>query len=247
MSNILFRSLFGLAAAALLTVPVMADPVNLGPSQGFIPEVVNSALGGTVGTDIEDTFSVGGIGGKVHSYVISGVDSGLTSRTGLTFVYEISNTSGSFESPDDVTRGVTSLSVAGWKGVDLDIATRNDSTYSSGSDFVVPDAYTRSADGDVITFTFPPDIASAPPIWGGEVSWQLILFTDLSNAYSNLGIIGSDDFETRKSDAFPGTYMESPTFNVLSASTATVPDTSSTLALVAVALGTVGFLSRRRR
>lgn len=176
-----------LPLSILFGVCLRADPVALLPGDGQWGELVGPLGGTVVFSDTQAFTPTGPLVGEVGVTVLSGAN---PYNGGLTFVYEVKNTSTSG------TEGIGNFRVSGWAGFDVVIATGDNPYFSPpGGPLVVPGAFLRSLDGDTIDFTFPPDII-APPIFAGENGMQLILFTNATAWTGTTGSIVLDDFTT---------------------------------------------------
>ncbi len=191
------------------------------------------------------TFTSGNVRGLLGVKVLSGVTQNTLG--GLTFVYEVQNNSASG------TEGITDFSLGGWAGVQTDVVYGGNTNGSdfffspTNTSFVSPGDANRSLNGDTIDFTFPPVSvsASAPPIFAGQDSFQLIVFTDATAWTNTSGTVTTNDFDTS------GSNQISDTTNTGSAATytavASVPDSGMTALLLGIGLIVLGLFAPRRK
>ena len=161
-------SAFGIIFAATGAISTLvADPLL--PSGAVMAPFIGSLTSGSVVASDLSSFAASTVSGQVGVTVLSGV--GTNPLGGLTFVYEVMNLSTSG------TEGITSFGLDGWAGVDMDIVTGDSFFFSSGGTGVEEGFTYRTPDGNSILFDFPPG-SSEPPIFAGEKSWQLIVYTN---------------------------------------------------------------------
>ena len=160
---------------------------------------------------------------------------------GLTFVYEIKVDVGV-----SAGKGIINFAMAGWGTHQTAIELGSNFYYSpfaSTNDGnnnprppVLPLNASRSHDGDTIFFDFPDDNLG-PPIFSGEISYQLIVHTDAQSYATNNGLMTAYDFNAVSSSSINVTS--------LAAEPAGVPDSGATALLLGLAL--VGLSSLRRK
>lgn len=199
---------------------------------------------GVYGTEVASEYqdlSAGPITGKVGVKVLTDVADNPFAG-GLTFVYEIQNTSQDLPYPFP---GITYFEVSGWQGFQTFVARSNqDYFFSPSGSPVMPGPASRSADGNTITFSFPPDNPGGggePPIFGNEYGRQLIVFTDATIWQGITGYVTTEDFES------PSNSLGNPqtmTVSTLTAGSA-VPDGGSSSLLLA--LGALGLFAAHHR
>jgi hypothetical protein len=255
MNNKLPKILIASAALSLLgagtSLVAAGTPINVGdtlpdftnsdPTSMTLPSASDPKLTSWVSS--ADT----GIDGYMGSYVLTGNSYGAND---LTFVYQFKNTS-----PADSLQGVSFLVLNGFSdSLSLSIALGNtvyDNSPTSpifDSNFVLPKWVSRPG-GDQLWFAFPPDVI-APPIFGGENSFQLVVYTNATNfTDTQVANVITDRFTstdplTGDYDANNPNHLDGGTAGILAPST--VPENGSTAILVG--LGLVSFsLARFKR
>ena len=203
-----------------------------------------TTLFGITGTEVASDYqdlSAGPITGKVGVKVLSDVADNPFAG-GLTFVYEIQNTTQDLPYPFP---GITYFEVSGWQGYQTVVAQSNMGYFFSpvGSS-VVPGAAERSGDGNTIIFNFPPDDPGGggePPIFANEYGRQLIVFTDATIWQGITGYVTTLDYES------PSNAVGNPQTMTVSTLTTgnAVPDGGASSLLVA--LGALGVFAAHRR
>lgn len=178
-------------------------------------------------SDIVD-FTAGGVNGKLGVYVLG--DFSANPYHGLTFVYELKNVGSS------ASDGLTSLELGGWAGLNVAVTQRDTLYFSPSSSPVLPLDFNRSpGSGSTIKIGFPPDV-NAPPIFSGESSYGLVIFTNATSWTTTSASITSANFDT--------TVESSATVQTITASSS-VPDSGSTVGLLT--FGIIVICSIRKR
>lgn len=231
-----------LSLAAALTGQLQAD--TLFPGNAATLSYVSTPSGVEVASAYND-ISAGPITGKVGVKILSGVIDNPFAG-GLTFVYEIQNTSLPSQGP--YAPGITFFDVSGWAGLDVIVAQSNDSYLFSPTGLpVVPGPAFRSNDGDIVTFTFPPDNPGGggePPIFAGEYGYQLIIYSNVTAWQSVIGNIITEDFLSPSESVGNLQYMTVSTLSAVAA----VPDHATTALLLVIGAGVlVMFASAQRK
>ena len=178
-------AIFGLLFAAIGMVPTLrADPLVPGGSVDA-PNIGSLTSGTEVASNL-GLFSSGTVDGQVGVKVLSGVTSNVLG--GLTFVYEVANlsTSGS--------EGLGNFAVAGWAGLSIDVVVGEGFFFTPNGAPVQQGFVTRSLDGNSILFDFPPG-DEEPPIFAGQNSFQLIVYTNATAWRYVSGGVASWDYD----------------------------------------------------
>ncbi len=189
---------------------------------------------------MSSTFTSGNVRGLLGVEVLSGVTENTLG--GLTFVYEVQNNSQSG------TEGITDFSLGGWAGVQTDVVYGGNTDGSgfffspTSTSFVSPEAANRSLNGDTIDFTFPPAPAINPPIFAGQDSFQLIVFTDATAWTNTSGTVTTNDFDFNGNPINPNTGSAGTLTAV-----ASVPDGGTTALLLGFGLIALSFLAAQRK
>lgn len=235
-----------IAATGLLRADPMDPPIDMGFDETrFRPEGVGSisgtpVLGGSLSTPFSFTTADGLFEGSLGVTILS--DATENTLGGLTFVYEIKNTStlpGYY--------GVSLFQVAGWSDllVAMDLGNSYFFEQTANPTGVYPFDFVRQTDsvgaGGTIQVTYPED-SNGPPVYPGEQSFQMIIHTNATTwnevkadirleAFNGDGILGSVSVLTYS----PAVGMSAPG----------VPDGGMTLVLLgATFLGLAVFAPR---
>ena len=225
----LFRRSLAVAALTVATASFLhaADVLNPG-DYIYAPAPEPIALPTILTSSIVD-FSTGAISGKLGVYVLE--DFAANPFHGLTFVYELKNVG---SGPSD---GFTSLELGGWLGLNIAVTQRDTLYFAPSSSPVLPLDFGRSSGlGDTIKIGFPPDI-NAPPIFSGESSFGLVIFTDATAWKTTTATVTAANFDT--------TDETHTTIQTIGAASA--PDAGSSALLLILAVTVLGVTSRRTR
>jgi len=159
--------LAGAVVAFGSSLQVMANSTPLLPGTSVTPLVLaTNSVSPTVASDMVP-FSALTISGNVYAYILSGfTDNPWASAGGLTFVYEVTNSSAS---PDSVS----GFSVNGWTGFNTDVA-----DYNIGG--IQPYSAQRSPSGTIL-FNFMELPTGSGQVAPGTSSWQLVIYSDATS------------------------------------------------------------------
>lgn len=227
--------------ATALTSTLRAD--SLFPGSSATLSYISTPTGVEVASAYND-IGAGPITGKVGVKILSGVIDNPFAG-GLTFIYEIQNTSE--QSQGGIFPGITYFDISGWTDFDIIVAQSNDSyAFSPTGQPVVPGQAVRSGDGNLVTFTFPPDNPGGggePPIFAGEYGYQLIIFSNATNWGAITGTITTEDYLSPSESIGNPQSMSVSTLSAVAA----VPDHSTTGLLVVIGTGLVLLIASARR
>jgi hypothetical protein len=245
-SRVMKRCVGGAVLAATLGV-APAGVAQIALVEGgsvTMPQVPNlpSLLSPLYGASELDTTTVDYQDGDYHFRVTSSVFSGVASPFGpgsdkLIFAYRILNLSAPliashYDSQNqEILRkwGITSFAVSGFQGVQTAVA----EVIEPGVD---PGQVGRS--GGVVTFNYPPVVPSgeaAPPIYAGENSRTLLVFTD-ATAFSSVTstVTNTDvDYAGTTTEVVMGVPLQQ---SVTVFAPSSVPDSASTSGMIGLAL-----------
>lgn len=242
MRATLLKNLFTAASVVValgLVSVAQADPLLPGGSV-YAPGIGSFSTTLSGGTELASTLSAftsssGTLTGELGTKVFSGLNE---NPGGLTFVYELRTiTAGS----GDVGEGITNFSLFGFgSNIATDFQMGNSHYFTYNGTSVLPLEANRSADGTQIDFTFPLDI-SGPPIFVGQNSYQLILFTDATTYTATSATVDTNWFDSQTL----GSASVSSFRAVANASA--VPDGATTASLLGLSFVVLAGLSRRSK
>jgi len=199
--------------------------------------------GTTVASNLVD-FTSGTLSGRLGTTVLSGVSENTLG--GLTFVYELQNVTSGVWDPGSDGEGITSLVVGTWDGFKTNFAMGTSFYYAPTSDPILPGSADRT-DGanQTVTFQFPYG-DHVPPIYSGEIGYQLILFTDAlgysvtdATVFSNYFALGNGFDSTTAS-----TFTALAGGGTANGPTSGVPDGATTIILIGLSTLSLGFIKR---
>lgn len=240
-----FKNILATAAAvvALGVSSLRADSIPLtvvdGPAAaGALNSFSTSLAGGTAVDSNQVTFTAGTLTGTLGTKVLSGVTANTLG--GLTFVYELNTVSASVGLTGE---GITNLSLIGWgSNVATNFALGTSYFFTNNGVQVLPlEAFRTAGVTDTIDITFPLDI-QGPPIFDGQNSYQLILFTDATTYTAFNGAVSATDFDAQSF----ATASNVSTFVAL-ANPTTVPDGATTALLLGASFVSLSLIKRRSK
>ncbi|MCX6951625.1 MAG: VPDSG-CTERM sorting domain-containing protein [Verrucomicrobia bacterium] len=239
------------------SIPVIAEDANgatVTGSQstpGDPRSPLSTLTGGTTVASNLAAFTMGTLSGELGTTVLSGVAENTLG--GLTFVYELRNVSSAlYENPGDPVaahlngEGILGLKVNGWSGFLTNFAMGTSFFFTSTTDPIIPGSAMRPyAGGDTTIFDFPTD-GNQPPIFSGEVGYQLILFTNATGWTATDATVEGKfvGYGTDESAEGVATYTAA-VGNGGGGGPSGVPDGGTTAILLGAGLLSLGFLNRR--
>jgi hypothetical protein len=238
----------GLALAATLSLQaVTIAPLPEDSSVTPDPDDFSALFGAAtlVASNIDAAFSAGSVSGTLSTYVYDNI----STQGGLTFVYELKNTT------VGGTHGISWLDVGGWASSFLtDLGYGTVLLADNGGAIVNPGETIRfpevgaGADSGKIRFTFPPG-SEEPPIFSGEQGMQLILFTNATAYASTTGNVITNEFDPNDINLILDGTQETLSVSTFTASTGAasgVPDGGTTALLLGAALVSLAVVSRSK-
>lgn len=208
---------------------------------------LSTLTGGTTVASQLSSFSAGTLTGKLGATVLDGVAENTLG--GLTFVYELQNVSSTTFDPWSEGEGITNFILGGWDGFATNFAMGTQFFYASTSNPILPGSADRSDGVNQTIAFFYPYGDHVPPIYSGEISYQLIIFTDALNWVGTDGSIEIKNFAEQST-----VYATAGTLTVAagvgpgvggSGPTNGVPDGSTTVTLLGLSVLFLGFVQRR--
>jgi hypothetical protein len=242
MKNSSFKSsVFGaIFAATGMVSTLVADPLLPGGAVEAAYDGTFSLSGATYQVAALSSFQSGPITGQVGVSVWNNVATNPFGLGSLTFVYEVATLT------SNGTQGLTGFGIAGWAGVSTNVATGGDFYFTPSSTPVEEGWTTRSGDGNSIWFDFPPG-SSEPPIFVGENSYQLIVYTNATAWTWGFGTADGWDFDEFGA-IVDGTYWaDSDSSMKTLVAVSPVPDNGSTALLLGMGFMAMGLSLARSR
>lgn len=254
MSANLLKTIFTTTAAVValgLGSSLRADSISLTPGNSVSVtgsqtnpsdprDPLTTLTGGTVVASNLASFTSGTVIGKVGTTVLSGVSENTLG--GLTFVYELQNVSSATWDPAYDGEGITSFVLGGWDGFATNFSMGTSYFYASTNNPILPGYVDRSTGPDeTISFGFPYD-PSNPPIYNGEIGYQLILFTDAHAWTATDGTVFSNFFAA--GNGFDSATVSTFTATAGGTGPTGVPDGATTAGLLGLSLLTLGAIKR---
>jgi hypothetical protein len=264
-ANRVQRALIGTVIACLgLVVPAGAQAI-LDP--GFTAAAPSIGLKGS--TDLVPTTEVSmvseydqtGIGTGFHfrltSYAMTGIELNPFGSSKLTLMYELQNLSSEsvtvtqLASGNDprIEWGITSLFVSGFAGASVYIG---EGIYSSPNTGVVPGNTRRDGDPNEIEFWYPANGTPAPPIYAGQNSNQLWVFTNAENyavgstkIVNTLAVYARDPFGADMPVPLVAP-IETTSVQAFTIAPSAVPDGTNTTGLLLIGSCLISLVLRRR-
>ncbi len=224
-------------SVAMTDTPITSfDPIEYGTPIAL--NLISSLGGATMLASAASTYSDGNFSFVLTSSVFTGVDQGLVGGFGsdkLVFAYKITDVL----APDPVSIpsgvrkwGITSFGITGFGGFGVAVAQLDEVGVNGGNT-------TRSGDGDLITFNYPPvnpAEGQAPPIYEGENSRTLYVFTTATASSINVGEVVSTEVDYAGHPVLEVPYGQPVLRSVSAYAPSSVPDSASTSGLIGLAL-----------
>jgi hypothetical protein len=239
-------------AELLVGGAVLAPSVGIKGGLNLVPTTEVSMV-----SDYDQTGTGAGFQFRLTSYAMTGIGLNPFGSSKLTLMYELQNLSsesvtvtqlGSGNDPR-IEWGITSLFVNGFAGASIYVG---EGIYTSPNMGVVPGNTRRDGDPNAIEFWYPANGTPAPPIYAGQYSNQLWVFTNAENyAVGSTKIINTLAVFARD----PGgadmpelsvAPVETTSVQAFTIAPSAVPDGTSTTGLLLIGSCLISFVLRRR-